>query len=78
MALNRATLLLVAKAVEAARTGVAYSVKDKANCPVCGKRLQVTKTETWSGNTRTRFHKCTNPDCLLCTLGESVKSVEEI
>ena len=78
VALNRATLLLVVELSEAARAGVTYSAKLKASCPACGQQLHTIKTLPWSGNSRIRYHKCINPDCLLSMLGQSVKSIEEI
>jgi len=78
VALNRGTLLLVVELLEAARAGVTYTAKLKASCPACGQQLQTTKTMPWSGCFRTRYHKCTNTDCMLSMLGQSIKSIEEI
>jgi hypothetical protein len=78
VALNRGTLLLVVELLEAARTGVTYTAKLKAPCPVCGQQLQTSKTMPWSGCFRIRYHKCTNTDCMLSMLGQSIKSIEEI
>ncbi len=78
VALNRATLLLVVDLMQTARAGVTYTAKLKASCPACGQQLQITRTMPWSGCFRTRYHKCTNPDCILSMLGQSVKSIEEI
>lgn len=75
---NRASVLLVVKDVEAARAGVTYTARDKASCPACCGELETTCTKAWSGNVRIRYHKCTNPDCVLFMLGQSVKSIEEI
>ena len=78
VAFNRATLLLIVELMDAARAGVTYTARLKAACPACGQQLQTTKTMPWSGCFRTRYHKCTNPGCLLSTLGQSVKSIEEV
>lgn len=77
VALNRGTVLLVLELMQAARAGVTYTAKLKASCPACGQQLQTTKTMPWSGDYRTRYHKCTNTDCLLSMLGQSIKSIEE-
>lgn len=67
----------VVAAITKAREGVAYTAKDGAVCPVCGaKRLRAYKTMAWSGNVRIRYHKCVNPECVLCELGEGVKSLQ--
>lgn len=78
VALNRGTLLLVVELLEAARAGVTYTARLKASCPACGHQLQTTRTMPWSGRFRTRYHKCTNTDCMLSMLGQSIKSIEEI
>jgi hypothetical protein len=78
VALNRATLLLVAELVDAAKAGVTYTARLKATCPACGHQLQTTRTMPWSACFRIRYHKCTNQDCPLSMLGQSVKSLEEM
>ena len=68
----------VLRMVEQARCGVTYSNKDGAVCPACGAvRLKAYKTMPWSGGLRIRYHKCTNADCVLAAMNESVKSLQE-
>lgn len=67
----------VVAAIAKAREGVEYSPKNGAVCPVCGAtKLPVQRTMSWSGNVRIRYHRCVNPACVLCELGEGVKSLQ--
>lgn len=51
-------------------SGVDYSRRDGAICPVCGAtKCRVTNTSPWSGEVRERFHRCR-------TCGLRFKSVE--
>lgn len=64
--------------VEMARTGVIYDSKDGAACPCCGaSRLKAYKVMPLDGGLRVRYHKCANPECLLCAIGEGIKSLQE-
>lgn len=71
------TLIVIAKALDAAREGVEYSPKHGALCPFCGLKTRVQTTKPWLGNSRLRYHRCENPQCPLCVLGERVRSWEE-
>lgn len=75
--MNAAMMELV-RAVDRARGGVTYAPKDGAVCPGCGAtRLRAYKTMPWSGSVRIRYHKCGNPECVLCAIGEGIKSLQE-
>lgn len=68
----------IALVITTARAGVVYSVKVGAVCPCCGaERLPVSRTMPWSGSVRIRYHRCQNPECLLCAIGEGIKSLQE-
>jgi len=74
---NKAILLIVDEARALADAGIDYSVRYGAVCPVCGKvQLPTVTTRPWKENTRTRFHKCNNQDCILCRMGISIKSLQ--
>lgn len=74
----KAAVIEVARVVTNARSGVEYRAKVGAVCPCCGReRIKAYKTMPWSGSIRIRYHKCDNPDCVLCALGETVKSLQE-
>lgn len=71
---KKEVVLVVAKA----REGVTYTAKHGAVCPCCGaERLPVNRTMPWSGAVRIRYHRCVNPACLLCAIGEGIKSLQE-
>jgi hypothetical protein len=74
--MNAATKRIVL-IVEMARTGVVYDSRDGAVCPGCGASLRAYKVMPWDGGFRVRYHKCTNPDCVLCAIGEGIKSLQE-
>ena len=60
-----------------ADAGVDYSVRWGAVCPACGKkRISIITVRPWNGNSRIRYHKCDNRECLICRMGISVKSVQ--
>jgi hypothetical protein len=64
--------------VEMARTGVIYDSRDGAVCPGCGAtRLRAYKVMPLDGGMRVRYHKCSNPECVLCAIGEGIKSLQE-
>jgi hypothetical protein len=64
--------------VEMARTGVIYDRRDGAVCPGCGAtRLRAYKVMPEDGGLRVRYHKCSNPECILCAIGEGIKSLQE-
>jgi hypothetical protein len=64
--------------VESARAGVMYDARDGAVCPCCGAAmLRVYKTMPLQDGVRIRYHKCDNPECVLCALSEGIKSLEE-
>jgi len=65
------------RAVEVARAGVEYSVQTGATCPCCGQSYaRVVSTLPWEDNTRLRYHRCRNRDCVLTTMGINIKSVQ--
>lgn len=67
----------IAAAIAKAQAGVDYSPRTGATCPCCGaEKLGVETTRPWDDAMRVRFHVCSNPRCLICTLGQRVKSVE--
>lgn len=70
------SMAAVALVMNQAAEGVAYSPRHGALCPFCGKRMRVTVTKPWEGDMRVRWHRCTNPACLLARLERAVKSVE--
>lgn len=68
---------IMASIMQRAETGVDYSPREGATCPLCGTpRLPVVCTKAWVGTTRIRYHRCGNPQCLLHSLGKQIKSVE--
>lgn len=68
----------IALVITTARAGVTYSARHGAVCPCCGaERLPVSRTMPWSGSVRIRYHRCQNPNCLLCAIGEGIKSLQE-
>ncbi|MBU4526574.1 MAG: transcriptional regulator [Desulfomicrobium sp.] len=75
--MNAAARELV-RVVDLARAGVIFSPRNGAVCPGCGAtRLRAYKTMPWSGSVRIRYHKCGNPECILCAIGEGIKSLQE-
>ncbi len=73
----QAAVKVLTLAIEAARAGVDYTPKNGAVCPFCGKhRIPTYKTMPWAGDLRVRYHHCNNPECPLCELNGSVKSVQ--
>lgn len=73
---NQTIIAAAAAAWRKAETGAIYTPRHGAPCPVCGQRMQVTRTFPWAGIIRLRYHACTNPDCLLAVLKKKVKSTE--
>lgn len=66
---------LVALAKKKLGTAIDYS--SRAVCPICGKaNLKVITSRPWEDNSKIRYHRCENPDCILSGLGMSIKSVE--
>lgn len=73
---NVVDMILTAK--EQAQAGVDYSPRYGAVCPCCKTvKIPIFRTMPWDGNTRIRYHKCKNTDCLLSRLNLSVKSLQE-
>ncbi|MEG6505876.1 transcriptional regulator [Nitratidesulfovibrio sp. 1201_IL3209] len=69
---------VVTVAMARAQDAVDYIPRTGATCPVCGaQRLRVVCTKPWIGNVRVRFHRCTNPACVMGKLGLSIKSVQD-
>lgn len=62
--------------IERASAGVDYRHRTGALCPCCGRPVKIYKTLRWEGNVRVRYHKCTNPKCLISAAGKGIKSVE--
>lgn len=67
-------LLLIMDAIQKARDGVGFDARDGAMCPFCGQKTKITHTLPWMDNYRMRYHRCDNLDCVLCRIGESIKS----
>lgn len=63
---------LIAKA----EAGVDFSPRTGAQCPGCGRTARIYKTMPWDGPVRVRYHRCSNPACLLATVARSIKSVQ--
>ena len=64
---NQAAIVFVKKAREKADKSVDYFPKDGAICPECGmKNLKTITSRPWEWDVKLRYHRCTNPDCLLC------------
>lgn len=70
-------IALVKRARQRADQSVDYSPRYGAVCPECGTtNLKVITSRPWEDNIKVRFHKCRNPECLLCWMGTSIKSVQ--
>lgn len=67
------TMVLAKKTAEA---GVDFSPKSGAICPGCDTKTKIYKTMPWEENTRIRYHRCTNPRCIIAVLKNTVKSIE--
>ncbi len=65
------------KMQEEAETGVVFSQRHGAMCPACNQRAKIYSTKPWEGPVRIRYHRCSNPQCVLCRAGKTIKSVEE-
>ena len=62
---------------EIAKTGVEYSARYGATCPICNtSRIPVAGSLPWDGNCKIRYHKCKNPECPIAVLGTTIKSVQ--
>ncbi len=70
-------VILIAKALDAARNGVEYDIKDGAPCPFCGQKIRVTHTLPWLGNARKRYHKCSNIHCPMHVTDVTITSWQE-
>lgn len=69
---------LLARAKNIAQSGVDYTPRHGAICPWCGTtKLPITRTMKWEGQTRTRYHKCPTPSCIIAKLEIGIKSIEE-
>lgn len=71
------TVKILAVAIDTARNGVEYNVKDGALCPFCGQRVRVQTTKQWLGSSRLRYHKCENVQCPLHVIDETIRSWQE-
>lgn len=68
---------VVAVAMAKAQEAVDFTPRKGAVCPMCGTaKLRVVCTKPWIGDARVRFHRCTNPGCVMNSLGLSIKSVQ--
>ena len=74
---NTPAIAMVVQAKSRAEQGVDYSSRHGALCPWCKTRAKTYCTRPWDGVARVRFHRCTNPACVLATIGTSIKSLEE-
>ena len=70
---NAAILAVLAKAEE----GTVFRSGKGAACPVCGTRSKVVGSPRWEGRRKVRYHRCVNPECLLCVLNKNFKSIQE-
>lgn len=76
--INPETIKLIAYAKQRAEDGVAYSRRLGAVCPMCGEsRTYTIRSLPWTDGVKIRYHRCKNPNCLLCALQTTIKSVEE-
>lgn len=68
---------VVADISDTARSGVDYSPKDGATCPLCKTiRIPVSGSLPWDGDYKVRYHKCNNKKCPISVLGVTVKSIQ--
>jgi len=75
--MGKETLALIAEARRKAESGVDYSPRFGAVCPVCGKaKIPIVTSRPWRDNLKTRYHKCDSEKCLLKTMNLTVKSIE--
>lgn len=65
---------LVCRVLALVRKGVVWN--HGANCPMCGRRMRTESSGRKARVPRVRYHKCTNPDCILSSMALLVKSVE--
>lgn len=72
--MNNVQIMLIADAKQQAEDGVDYDAKDGALCPYCKEKVRIHVTKPWFGELRLRYHRCENPACALCILGQSIKS----
>ena len=73
----RKAMALIKSARRKADEGVFYNARDGAICPCCGeKHLRVVTSRAWKQDRRVRFHRCSNPDCLVGQMDLSIKSIE--
>ncbi len=67
----------ISKAKEKAEKSVDYTPKDGAVCPECSKKnLRTVTSRPWESGLKIRYHKCTDPDCLLSFMGIVIKSIQ--
>lgn len=62
--------------IDQAAAGVDYSPRYGARCPCCGRRAVIYKSMPWEEDVRVRYHRCTNPRCLLAAARATLKSVQ--
>ena len=74
LTLNNTVILA---ALAKAEDGTVFQTGKGAPCPVCGMRSKVVGTPKWEGRLKIRYHRCANPDCLLCVLNKNFKSIQE-
>lgn len=65
---------LVCLVLALVRKGVVWD--HGATCPICGRRMRTESSGSKKRTPRVRYHKCTNPDCILGSMALLVKSVE--
>lgn len=70
------TVAQIAKAKQAAESGVDYSPQHGARCPWCGSRSKIIKTLPWEANIRLRYHRCRKSGCVVASMGITIKSIE--
>jgi len=69
----KAFLLVVARCDE----GVDFDPERGATCPECGRKLATTTTRPFRDGLRERYHTCSTVNCLVHTLGLTIKSIEK-
>ena len=75
---NTKIAVVIIKAREKAEQSVDYTPRHGAVCPECSrKNIPVVTSRPWEGDTRIRYHRCTNIEgCILAIMKTSIKSVQ--
>lgn len=73
--MNKTARIIIAAKAQA-ESGVDYSSRIGAPCPLCRKKTKIYRTLPWEENTRIRYHRCENGTCPLASLRVTIKSIE--